>query len=138
MIMHSPDLIWFNSRSFNYFHLPSSPFELRCSGALWVGTQRGACRWNSTDNSWRYFYLQRYLPGQSVVTDLASANGVTLIVTDGGLALIEEQQWTLAEKAEWYETILARHDRHGELKTMRGRLKALFASIIRSISKKVL
>ena len=67
---------------------------------LWVGTAMGAARWNRTDGSWRYFYLQRYLPGLSIVSSLSSGiANFTVIATDGGISIIESQYWTLAQKA---------------------------------------
>ena len=59
---------------------------------LWVGTMMGAARWNRADSTWRYFYLQRYLPGNSIVSLVDStAPNMTIIITDGGLAIIESQ-----------------------------------------------
>lgn len=59
---------------------------------LWVGTTRGAARWNRVDSTWRYFYLQRYLPGQSIVVSLCSNNpNFTVVATDGGIAILESQ-----------------------------------------------
>lgn len=81
---------------------------------LWVGTSHGAARYDSTTRAWQYFYLQRYLPGNSQVTALATGSGVTVVATDGGLALLEAQSWTLEKKAAHFEDILARHNRVGE------------------------
>ena len=81
---------------------------------LWVGTTKGAARWNRTDGSWRYFYLQRYLPGLSIVTSLSSGiANFTVLATDGGISIIESQYWTLAQKAAYMEVVQARHNRHG-------------------------
>jgi hypothetical protein len=52
----------------------------------------GAARWSRADSTWRYFYLQRYLPGNSIVSLVDStAPDMTIIITDGGLAIIESQ-----------------------------------------------
>ncbi|EGD83339.1 hypothetical protein PTSG_03947 [Salpingoeca rosetta] len=63
---------------------------------------------------WRYFQGPRYLLGKSAVflMDTTYANQ-TVVVTDGGLVVLEWQWWTLAAKADHYETILSRHIRHG-------------------------
>ena len=63
---------------------------------------------------WRYFHGGRYLLGSSKVAfiDTTHANQ-TLVVTDGGIVVLEWQWWTLAAKAEHYESILTRHIRHG-------------------------
>lgn len=52
----------------------------------------------------------RYHPGVAVV-DVASRGSFTYFATDGGVAVIEDQQWTLARKAAHYESVLMRHDR---------------------------
>jgi hypothetical protein len=92
------------------------------SGAVWIGTPHGLVRWargKDADADWRFFWGQRYLPlGNSSVYDVAAVSsaglGLAVVATDGGLAFLEAQTWTLAEKAAHYETILQqRHNRHG-------------------------
>lgn len=81
---------------------------------LWLGTKRGAARWDIKANNWRYFYGPRYLPGTSIVTAIAVLNSDCVVVaTDGGVAFLTSQSWTLAKKAAHYEEILQRHNRHG-------------------------
>lgn len=81
---------------------------------LWVGTQAGALRWDLRADTWRFFFGPRYLPGASTVTDVAAITPtLALVVTDQGVAFLQSQTWTLAQKAAWYETILPRHNRHG-------------------------
>lgn len=81
---------------------------------LWVGTTQGAARWERTTSTWRYFYLQRYLPGQSIISSLDSSNpNFTIVATDGGIAFLESQMWTLAQKADYMEVVQARHNRLG-------------------------
>ena len=48
---------------------------------------------------------------------LGLAGTTAVVATDGGIALLERQMWTLAQKAEHYETILTRHDRVGPCKS---------------------
>jgi hypothetical protein len=85
-----------------------------CAENLWVGTERGAARWNRTDGTWRYFYLQRYLPGNSIVSSVCSNSpNFTVVGTDGGIAILESQLWTLAQKAEYMESIMEPMFRHG-------------------------
>ena len=43
----------------------------------------------------------------------AAAFSTMLVATDGGLAWLEQQVWTLEEKAEAMHAKLPRHDRHG-------------------------
>lgn len=81
--------------------------------SLWVGSTRGVARLNFASHSWDYYYLQRYLPGNSLVSAIATRGNSTWIATDGGVSVLETQYWTLAQKAEYYEGILSRHDRVG-------------------------
>ena len=83
------------------------------NSALWIGTSHGVARWDMAANTWRYYYLQRYLPGHSQVSSVAVYGNCTIVATDGGIAILEAQQWTLAKKAEHYEAIQARHNRWG-------------------------
>lgn len=84
---------------------------------LWVGSVKGASRWDQSRNEWRYFYGNRYLPGKSEVRSIAvlgqQRKSAVVIVTDGGIGVIVPETWTLAQKAAHYETILKRHDRLG-------------------------
>jgi hypothetical protein len=104
-----------------YAGLDGLPHNLTTSMALsadqtllWVGTQMGAARWNMTSNTWRYFYGNRYLPGDSNVSQVVTISPtLTLAVTDGGLSFLASETWTLAQKADHYDQILLRHDRHG-------------------------
>lgn len=82
------------------------------TAALWVGTARGVAR-RDPSGTWQYFYLQRYLPGESHVVALSVTADVAVVATDGGLALLEAQPWTLAKKAALFEDVLVRHDRDG-------------------------
>ena len=69
---------------------------------LWVGTARGAARWSRADSTWRYFYLQRYLPGLSMVASLSSGNpNFTVVATDGGIAILESQACARRAMTGW-------------------------------------
>lgn len=63
---------------------------------------------------WQYYHGPRYLLGDSQVSlvDVTHDNQ-TVVVTDGGIVILEWQWWTLAQKAAHYEDILDRHIRHG-------------------------
>jgi hypothetical protein len=83
--------------------------------ALWVGTDSGLTKLDFASGQWSYFYLQRYLPGTSVVLGLALSGSSAFVLTDGGMSVLETQMWTLARKADHYlQILLERHDRHGE------------------------
>jgi hypothetical protein len=97
------------------------------SAGLWVGSKMGvmlarrkpaACSDFEVmsvceDFEWHYLNGPRWLPGYTV-RSIAVVDAVTVVVvTDTGIAVLEQQEWTLRRKAEHYETILPRHDRHG-------------------------
>lgn len=87
------------------------------SNALWIGTARGAARWDRQQGTWNYYYLQRYLPGLSQVISLSCGSTFTAVATDGGISLLEVRFWTLEQKAAWYDTILLRHNRAGSTRS---------------------
>lgn len=97
--------------------------------ALWIGTEMGiaVARWSpdvkcdpvyyprcSEEFEWQYLNGPRWLTGYSVrsIAVLDGAAGV-VVVTEGGIAILEHQVWTLRQKAAHYEQMLPRHDRHG-------------------------
>eukprot|EP00043_Microstomoeca_roanoka_P019783 m.229726 g.229726 ORF g.229726 m.229726 type:complete len:770 (-) comp17056_c4_seq1:240-2549(-) len=90
--------------------------------ALWAASPAAVMRLDQAENTpgeimpgmWRYLHGPRYLLGNSLVSHMDSSHpNQTVVVTDGGLVVLEWQWWTLANKADHYETILDRHLRHG-------------------------
>lgn len=83
---------------------------------VWLSSTMGAMRWDTaapgtiTQPSWRYFYGPRYHPGH-VVMDVATHDNTTVLATDQGIAVLQGQSWTLAQKADAMEVILNRHNR---------------------------
>ena len=69
-------------------------------GDLWVGTSRGAIR--QTGREFHYFGAENWLPADRV-NDIAVADHTVAIATDGGLAVIRYEPYTLAKKAAFYE-----------------------------------
>lgn len=69
-------------------------------GDLWIGTMRGAIR--QTGREFHYFGAQNWLPADRV-HDIAVADHTVYIATDGGLAIIRYEPYTLAKKAAFYE-----------------------------------
>ncbi len=67
---------------------------------LWIGTTRGAIR--NTGEEYHYFAGPRWLPSDRV-NAIASGDRVVYIATDGGLAIITYEPYTLAKKAAYYE-----------------------------------
>jgi hypothetical protein len=94
------------------------PFEamtclhLAANGDLWGGTSEGA--WRLRDGNFRYFWGQRWLPGNHVSAIWSDDKGRTWLDTDAGLATIEEQPMQLSRKAAHFDEIAQRrHMRRG-------------------------
>jgi hypothetical protein len=69
-------------------------------GDLWIGTTRGAIR--KVGNEYQYFGASNWLPADRVNAIAASGRTVA-IATDGGLATIRYEPYTLQKKAAYYE-----------------------------------
>mgnify|MGYP000734202934 CR=1 FL=1 len=84
---------------------------------LWIGTERGAVR--MLDNDWQYFGAEHWLPNNKV-NDIAVADKNVYIATDGGLGIIEYQEYTLQKKAAYYERHIQEwgHKRLGFIQTV--------------------
>ncbi len=67
---------------------------------LWIGTTRGAIR--QVGDQYHYFGAYHWLPADRV-HDIVAGDSVVYIATDGGLAIIEYQPFTLQKKAAYYE-----------------------------------
>ncbi|PZX54695.1 hypothetical protein LV84_02848 [Algoriphagus ratkowskyi] len=79
---------------------------------IWFGTDQGAFVIDGNDEI-RYYYLERWLPGERVFDLEIQDNSVTML-TDNGLGIIMQEEMTLAEKAEFYEKSLRKnHLRNG-------------------------
>ncbi|HTI50093.1 MAG TPA: hypothetical protein VL475_04050 [Planctomycetaceae bacterium] len=98
--------------------LDGVPFEvmtcihLAPNGDVWGGTRQGA--WRLRDGEFRYFWGQRWLPGNSVKEIWTDDKGRAWLETDGGVACIEEKPITLADKAAHFDEIIQkRHMRRG-------------------------
>lgn len=79
---------------------------------IWFGTDQGAFVVDATGEI-RYYYLERWLPGERVF-DLEIQEQNVLVLTDKGLGIISQRDMTLAEKAEIYEKSLRKnHLRNG-------------------------
>jgi len=79
---------------------------------LWFGTDQGAFVVDKNSEI-RYYYLERWLPGERVF-DLEIQDQRVLVLTDKGLSIILQEDMTLAEKAEFYEkSVRKNHLRNG-------------------------
>jgi hypothetical protein len=69
-------------------------------GDLWIGTERGAVR--MVNDEWHYFGADLWLPDNKV-NDIAVADSIVYIATDGGVGIIKYEPYTLLKKAGYYE-----------------------------------
>ena len=80
-------------------------------GTLWVGTAKGYTLYDIQKSRFiGYHNGPRWLPG-SKVEKLVGSGRAVVVVTDGGLAVVYPEEWTLEKKAGHYQTMLARHMR---------------------------
>ena len=69
-------------------------------GDLWIGTTWGAVR--AVDGEYHYFAGERWLPNDRV-NAIACGERSVYIATDGGIAVIDYEPYTLQKKAAYYE-----------------------------------
>lgn len=84
---------------------------------MWIGTTRGAVR--KVGGEWQYFGADHWLPNNKV-NDITTADNRVYIATDGGLGIIEYEEYTLQKKAEYYERHINEwgHKRLGFIQTI--------------------
>ena len=86
-------------------------------GTLWIGTTRGAIRWDETADRVEYFAGQRWLPSDDVTGigfETLNNSRAVWIETSRGLSRILFEPLTFEEKARRFEErIRTRHVRHG-------------------------
>lgn len=90
---------------------------LQRPGVYWIGTTRGAIRYEPGDSArpLRYFAGRRWLPADQVTgIGFEAGSDMTWVETPEGFSRIEFRLMTLEEKARFFEErIRARHVRHG-------------------------
>ncbi|MCC5928223.1 MAG: hypothetical protein JJU28_03160, partial [Cyclobacteriaceae bacterium] len=80
---------------------------------VWFGTNKGAFSLNA-DGSFSYYNGKRWLPGDEVLHITAGPEHSVLVLTEKGLGKICFEQWTLAEKAKFFDRqVRNRQIRHG-------------------------
>lgn len=80
---------------------------------VWFGTTKGAFSLNA-DGTFSYYYGKRWLPGNEVLHITAGPEHSVLVLTDKGLGKICFEQWTLADKARFFDKqVRSRQIRHG-------------------------
>ena len=87
------------------------------SGTLWIGTEKGFSLYDVRTLNFRgYFYGPRWHSGESILGVTSTGNNAVLH-TDKGLTVVWPEEWTLKQKADHYQSMLARHTRPpGELR----------------------
>ncbi len=76
------------------------------TGTMWVGTDKGVVRFRGTSHSLRH--SRRWLLNDKVRDIAFDREGNAWIATAGGVSAIKKKSMTLAEKADYYESILLR------------------------------
>jgi len=80
---------------------------------LWAGTENGVF-YRTDAGSFRYYASKRWLPDDHVIDLQVDPQGDLFVLTKAGLGKIEFPQFTLAEKARYYDDkIRQRHIRYG-------------------------
>lgn len=77
------------------------------AGELWIGTSRGAIRFDG--RRWAYREGPRWLPGGFVRNLVVDARGTAWFATDAGFGCIQSSPMTLAEKADFFEGEIERY-----------------------------
>ena len=78
---------------------------------LWLGTTKGVAVLDVVSNEFAYYYGPRWHPGDSVSALGWLGDNGTIIATNGGLAALRPEIWSLAVKADHYEAMVYRHTR---------------------------
>ncbi len=90
------------------------------NGQVWFGSTQGAFMLRG-DGKYNYYYGERWLPGNQVISIAEGPDGSVLILTDKGLGHICFKEMTLEEKAMYFEQqVRSRHIRNGFNATLSG------------------
>lgn len=100
--------------------VPSVSCMKNIGGNLWFGSDEGAFMLRE-DGRYNYYYGQRWLPGNQVKDISPGPENSVLILTTEGLAEIRFEEFTLAQKADYFEKqVRQRHIRLGFNATLSG------------------
>lgn len=81
-------------------------------GSLWVGTGKGYALFDTGTAKFKgYFYGPRWHSGEKILSITETSGGGVVMLTDKGLTFVTPEVWTLAKKAEHYQSMLKRHTR---------------------------
>jgi hypothetical protein len=79
-------------------------------GRLWVGTGIGLARRDA--DGWVLRHSLRWLPDDNVTDVTFGSDGSACVATFGGVSILRTREMTLADKADYYETVVrSRHVR---------------------------
>ena len=81
-------------------------------GTIWIGTKKGYSLYDVRTSRFKgYFYGPRWHSGEAVLGVTSAGDDVVVLHTDEGLTVVWPEEWTLAKKAEHYQSMLPRHTR---------------------------
>ncbi|MCA9448940.1 MAG: regulator, partial [Candidatus Omnitrophica bacterium] len=78
--------------------------DLSPAGAMWIGTEGGAVRYQ--DQKWSLRHSLRWLPNDEVHDIAFDRQGFAWVATAGGVSVIKHKMMTLAEKAKYFHDIV--------------------------------
>lgn len=83
------------------------------NGEYWFGSSKGAFS-ISPEGEISYFHGKRWLTDPEVISIRSTVDGTIVILTQNGLSQLHEKEWTLAQKAAFYDRqVRERHIRYG-------------------------
>jgi hypothetical protein len=83
------------------------------NGQVWFGSTEGAFQLRQ-DGKYNFYNGERWLPSNKVIDFARGENNSVLILTDKGMTDLVYKNWTLADKADYYEKqVRLRHIRNG-------------------------
>ncbi|HTN69204.1 MAG TPA: hypothetical protein VLZ33_07055 [Dysgonamonadaceae bacterium] len=93
--------------------VPQITMVKEVNGNTWFGSQEGAFMLHA-DEKFKYYYGERWLPGDSIIDIAEGPDGSVLILTEKGLGQICYKKGTLYEKSQFFEKqVRSRHIRNG-------------------------
>ena len=105
-------------------HLPYAnltTLTMSNDNSIWLGSIYGLIRFNNRTSNrndvWRVFNSGRYLPNRDQIVDIHSITVIhqtneVIAVTNRGLTRIQIQKWTLQNKAQYFQNLIDKSNRH--------------------------
>lgn len=120
----------YSKQSTHYNKLPSNNITAIkvIDGRIWFGTTEGAFVTNS-QKKFDYYYGERWLPSNEVISLAKGPNNSVLVLTKNGLGQIYFKQMTLAQKAAYFDQqVRSRHIRNGFNSSLSGMVNGNIAT----------